>query len=242
MQRNIENANVKVIKELLKKIKLGILSMQNDYKNLFSDDELIFFQSIYRLIVKQIDFLEKNVVNKEDILFILRYDDLLKPYIFRCWDYEVNNGFKFVSWFKNDKLGNVPPIVSTTFSNNFEETFCEARYGISYEVTLKGFLGACNKDAATLVEDISRLSFYTIGRTKDDKVVNSYNLATPIITPIQVFDKSDNNYKSKHNEIILDSRYIIPKSVICVDENDMDMVNLISSKYNIPIDNCYRKL
>ena len=61
MLRNIENANVKVIKELLKKIKLGILSMQNDYKNLFSDDELIFFQSIYRLIVKQIDFLEKNV-------------------------------------------------------------------------------------------------------------------------------------------------------------------------------------
>ena len=87
-----------------------------------------------------------------------------------------------------------------------------------------------------MIETADKQSIYTIGKTAEGKVINSYNFATPIITPKQVFDKSDNTYMSKHNEIILDSRYIKPKSVIYTDENDIEIVKQISQRFNIPIE------
>ena len=43
----------------------------------------------------------------------------------------------------------------------------------------------------------------------DDKVVNSYNLDTKIITPMQLVRGCNSGYKSNHNELVLDSSKII---------------------------------
>ena len=71
----------------------------------------------------------------------------------------------------------------------------------------------------------------------NDKVVNSYNLATPIITPKQATSESENTYQSKHNEIILDARYVIPIKIICIDDRFIDLAKSISEENNIPFDN-----
>lgn len=242
MFRFLDNSNIGKVVLLLKSINLGIKSMINDYAFLYTESEIVFLNKISELLCKMINKIEKNNYNIKEIIEILQYEKKLKPYAFRTWNYEYQNGKEYISWFKYDKLVDTPPIVSSTFG--FGDSFCESRYGISYQVNIDGFLGACNKDAATLIEKADRRSIYTIGKTSDARVVNSYNLATPIITPIQIFDKTDNSYKSKHNEVILDSRYIIPIKVVYTNSNDLKMVNAISLKYNIPIElkkNSYTK-
>lgn len=236
MLRKINKDNVNKIIELLKNISLGIHSMIYDYTNLFTDDELKLFDKIDKLIEKQISKLQNNEFDINEVSTTLEYETFLKSYAFKCWDFEAKNGGKYVSWFKTDTLKDMPKVISSTFSKEMSETFCEARYGIRYEVSIDGFLGACNKDAATLIDKTENRSLYTIGQIEDNKIVNSYNLATPIITPTQAFDKSTNNYRSKHNEIILDSRYIKPISVVYADDADLEIVNMISAKYEIPIE------
>ena len=44
----------------------------------------------------------------------------------------------------------------------------------------------------------------------------------------------NSNYKSKHNEIILDAKYAIPVEIICIDDDFIDLANEISKKYSIP--------
>lgn len=236
MLRVIKNEDQKIIVKLLTNINLGIKSMIYDYTKLYTTDEINLFNNIHKLINNHIEKILNNNYTNEEIYEILKYEDYLKPYIFRCWNYEYKNGYMYISWFKEDKLNDPPQVVSSTFSYDINDTFCESRYGINYEVYIDGFLGACSKDAATLIESPFKTSIYTIGKTLDGNIINSYNLATTIITPIQVLDKNLNTYKSKHNEIILDSKYIKPISIIYTNNNDLDMVNLISSKYNIPIE------
>lgn len=236
MSRIIENTDKKTIIKLLENINLGIESMIHNYSNLYTNDEISLFKNIHKLISIQIKKLLNNNYTQKEIYEVLKYESYLKPYIFKCWEYEYKNGYMFISWFKNDKLNDIPKVISSTFSYDVNDTFCDSRYGINYEVAIDGFLGACSKDAATLIESPSKTSIYTIGETSDGNIINSYNLATPIITPIQTLDKNLNTYKSKHNEIILDSKYVKPLSVIYTNNNDLDMVNLISYKYNIPIE------
>ena len=69
---------------------------------------------------------------------------------------------------------------------------------------------------------------------EDERVVNSYNLSTPIITPKQTIDSKNNNYKSKHNEIILDAKFATPLEIVCIDDNYIDLAIELSNKYNIP--------
>lgn len=240
MLRKVENVNNEKILQLLKNINMGIYSMIFDYLKLYSKNEISMLISIYNLINDQIYKIENNIVNIQEIESILEYENYLKTFVFRCWNLEVENGYRYVSWFKSDKLEEMPPVVSATFSCEVGDTFCDARYGINYSVKNEGFLGACNKDAATIIEERSKKSIYTIGEI-NDKIVNSYNLATPIITPLQVLNKSLNSYKLKYNEVILDSRYIKPISVIYLNDNDLDMVNEISLKYNIPIELGYSR-
>lgn len=235
MLRIIENASRQKIMELLQNIALGISSMVHDYIFLFSDEEVSLLKNTLMKLNEEINQIKNGTINLESIYSLLLCEDYLKPLVFRCWNFEKNNNYRFISWFKNDFIGEMPSVISATFSCNNDDTFCNSRYGISYEVFINGFLGACNKDAATLIEDKSKRSIYTIGETGDDRVINSYNLATPIITPLQTFDKSANCYKSKHNEIILDSRFIKPTSVVYFDDNDLEIVNFISEKYNLPI-------
>lgn len=236
MLRIINNANEQKVIELFQNIKNGIISALTNYIFLYDNDEVNILNDSLLLVNEQINRMKNGNYILEDISSALLCEDYLKPLIFKCWDFENKNGCQYISWFKNDFLRDMPPVVSATFSSGNEDSFCNSRYGINYEVFIDGFLGACNKDAATLIEDSSRNSIYTIGKIADDKVINSYNLATPIITPHQVFDKSSNDYKSKHNEIILDSRFIKPVSVTYTNDDDLEMVYLISSKYKIPVD------
>ncbi len=232
MLRVIEHANPNKITELFSKIHDGIISMILDYNFLYNHEELDLIRNVLYLI----DTENKNKkYSVENIYKILSCEDYLKPLVYRCWEFEnkYQNG-KFISWFKNDTLGDMPQVISSTFSSNVKNTFCNARYGIQYDISIDGFLGACNKDAATIIEDPTKASIYTIGKTAEGKVINSYNLSTPIITPAQVLDTSTNEYRSKHNEVILDSRYIQPVCVIYTSSNDLDIVNNIASKYNIP--------
>jgi len=241
MLRIVENATHNKIIELLLKINLGINSMINDYNNLYTKEELLLFDNIIKMINKVIEKVKNGTFYNKEIYQVLEYEDKLKPYIFKCWYYEVKNGCEYISWWHGNKIGDMPLIVSTTFSSDLKDTFCDYKSGICYEVFIDGFLGACDKDAATLIEDVSRQSLYTIGKTVDGRIVNSYNLATPIITPMQVFDKSNNNYQSKHNEIILDSRYIKPIRIVYTDDQNLEYVNLLSSKYNIPVESRIQK-
>lgn len=210
--------------------------MINDYTELYSTEEINLFSTIQWKINDQLNKILSNNYNYEELSIILEYEINLKPYAFRCWNFEFENGCQYISWFKSDELKKMPLVISSTFSDNVNDPFCDSRYGISYRVSEEGFLGACNKDAATLIEDSTKASIYTLGKTSDGRLINSYNLATPIITPIQVFGKSSNDFKSKYNEIILDSRYIYPIKVVYTNENDLDMVTLISCKYDIPIE------
>lgn len=231
MLRTIENANRKNLVELLQKINNGIKSMIYNYTILYNEKELELFNKISKLFEYQKQQVENNNFNNNDIYLLLKCEDFLKPFIFRSWIYEEKNGHQYISWFKKDKLGNMPQVVSSTFGIN--NNVCNSRYGINYKVPINAFLGACNKDAATIITNAEN-SLYTIGKTSDGKTINSYNLATPIITPIQTFDKKNNQYKFKYNEVILDSRYIEPVSIIYTNNNDLEMVNKIKEKYHIP--------
>ncbi len=233
MYRKIENTNPIIILKLLTNIKNGIISMINDYTDCYSSQELVLLNNCLKNTQIQINKLSNKETNIQEIYSILQYEDILKELSYRCWILENNNGTEYIHWFKKDKINDDSKVISTTFGEN--NSFCNARYGIKYDVSIAGFLGAFNKDAATIIEN-KKPSIYTIGITEDNKVINSYNLATPIITPIQVFDHSTNDYKTKYNEIILDKRYIKPKSIICTNENDINIVTLISKKYNIPIE------
>lgn len=237
MNRNIDNCNTTILLRLLEKIYQGINSMINDYKYLYSDRELDLLLKVLNDVKMVINEISNDHIDKNDIKRILCYEELLKPYSFRTWMSEHDNGSQYVSWFKTDTLGDMPSVLSTTFGDT--DSFCFSRCGISYEVDLEGFLGACSKDAATVVEKNSKQSIYTIGFDKNENVINSYNFATPLMTPKLVCDSSDNDYMSKHNEIILDSRYVKPVSVIYTSENDIEFVSMISKKLNIPLE--YKK-
>ena len=231
--RNITQASHERITQLLKKIMDGIHSTLSFYNFLYNKKEIEILKKSYYLLEKQLTQVMNNNYTKEKVLETLNLEEELKPLIFKTWQYEFNQGNEYISWFKKDKLGNIPPVVSVTFGDS--EHFCNGRYGISYEVNLKGFLGAYPKDAGTVAEPKGRRSIYTIGEN-DTYVFNSYNLLTPIITPMQAMQKVFNDYPSKHNEIVLDSRFIKPIKVIYTNENDLDMVNLISNKYHLPIE------
>ncbi|MEG1015826.1 MAG: hypothetical protein RR984_01555 [Bacilli bacterium] len=236
MLRNLEDVS-KTKSLLLEKINSGILSMLCDYNYLYNDLEIKLLEEANQLLNIGIEQVRSEI--KIDILKLKKLFELeikLKPFCYRCWQMESVNGFNYISWFKEDKLKQNPAITSATFFSGLNSTFCNSRYGIKYDITIEAFLGACEKDAATLIEEEDRHNLYTIAKTIDGKVINSYNLATTLITPKQVFCSSYNTYLSKHNEIILDSRYITPVSVVYFDDNDLDMVTLISQKYTIPIE------
>ena len=136
---------------------------------------------------------------------------------------------------KNDKINLSNPVISATFGN--VDSFCNAVIGVKYKVNIDAFIGACEKDAATVIEDKSKKSIYTIMDLDNEKVVNSYNLATSIITPKQTINAEDNTYLSKHNEVLLDRRYAIADKIICIDEKYNDLAKSISLEYDIPFDN-----
>lgn len=231
---NITNRNSLFL--IIQKIKAGIQSTLIYYNHLYNEEELHILKENLKLCDNAIKDLENiDTIDHSKIYSILLLETELKELIFRTWQEESRNGFNYISWLKEDRFNHKKEYISATFSNDNLHTFCDSRVGIKYDVPIDGFLAACEKDAGSVLEYPHRKSIYTVGLF-NNKIINSYNLATPIITPIQVFDKSNNKYESKHNEIILDSRYVFPLCVIYFNDDDLNFVNLVSSTYNIPIE------
>lgn len=237
MIRKIEQANHKKITELLEIIKDGIVSSLTDYSFLYNEQEQSILIKALDDIKKVFTIIKDGNISLEELQKVFGYEEILKPLIFKSWEFESSRGAEFIYWFKTDNYKSFENAISTTFSNDFTDSFCGANYGIAFDITIDGFLGACNEDAATMMQDEKFLSIYTIGKTNDHQVINSYNLATPIITPKQVFDKKDNTYHSKHNEIILDARFIKPKYVVFLGDDISEFGQSLAEIYHIPVKN-----
>ena len=233
------------IKNVVSLFNLFITSIDNvfeNYKILYRDDELKYLQEIQSKIYDILSHIQNHndydeIMNK--IKEGLALESILKAYIFRCWEHEINEGARLISWFKSDKIGKMPIFISCTLlPGDVKEynTFCQSRYGIAYDLCLEGFLGACSKDAATILVNESLKNIFSIGESETSQIVNSYNLATPVMTPKMILSDDNNDYPSKHNEIILDSRFVKPKSVVYSNEEDLVMVHKLSELYNIPLE------
>lgn len=225
-----EKINNNLIDRLISKVLSGIANILENYSFLFTEEEIKKLMNSAGILSNT-----KNESVERKISIVGVVEESLKPYAFRCFAYEKEHGGSFISWLKDDNLKEDLTIVSSTFSSDNDITFCDSKVGIKYDVPIDGFIAACEKDAATLVETSDRKSIYTVGEI-GNKVINSYNFATPIITPGQVFDSSNNSYMSKHNEMILDAKSIRPVSVICLDDSCIEIAKSISEKYGIPME------
>ena len=222
MIRKIEQANHKKITELLEIIKDGIVSSLTDYSFLYNEQEQSILIKALDDIKKVFTIIKDGNISLEELQKVFGYEEILKPLIFKSWEFESSRGAEFIYWFKTDNYKSFENAISTTFSNDFTDSFCGANYGIAFDITIDGFLGACNKDAATMMQDEKFLSIYTIGKTNDHQVINSYNLATP-------------TYHSKHNEIILDARFIKPKYVVFLGDDISEFGQSLAEIYHISV-------
>ena len=149
----------------------------------------------------------KNISFSVNELPVSDLERLLTPYIKRIWDYELSNGeYHIISWNKN---ATPPTRTFATISKGYDIlSICNSDNGSEYQITYDAIIGGSVKDGATVIEDKSKKSDFTIYEY-DDKVVNSYNLDTKIITPMQLIRGCNSGYKSNHNELVLDSSKII---------------------------------
>lgn len=170
----------------------------NYYFNYLTEEEIVYINEI----LKNQHFSKTEI---EKLLFIAE----------KIWDNELATGdYIVVSWSKYANQKRKSFITFATLSKRDDITsFCDSNLGIEYMISYKSIIGALNKDGATLIENIEKKNDYTLA-VINNKVINSYNGATKLITPIQLLDKSDNTYLSKHNELILDSRLITEKQEI----------------------------
>lgn len=233
-----KNINNNMIFVLARRILSGINSIINHYYLLFNDVELSLLVSSGELLKKYID---NDTMEKKELLdYVSILENKLKPLAFRCWEYEVKNGCNYVSWLKDGNYKSGVSVISSTFSQNEEKIFCNSEIGIKYEVNIDAFVAACEKDAASLKEKNNRASLYTIRELPNGDVINSYNLATPIITPRQLIEFSQNDYLSNHNEIILDGRFVKPLSIVCLSSIYAETAEDLSEKLNVPIEFKYK--
>lgn len=168
-----------------------------------------------------IDYLE--CLNKQDIEKIKKIlerinesnkienlENKILPIVEKIWDAELSSGkYLIISWYKHttDELPQKIVTYATISEKDNIIQFCDLRLGVIYKINYKSIIGALNRDGATVVEDIDKKNKYTIGII-GDKVINSYNGATKLITPKQLINPINNSIQTKHNELILDNRYI----------------------------------
>ena len=164
------------------------------------------------LTVDEISFI-RNILNSQ--IFDKTQTDELLNIAEKIWDNELaTDKYVVISWSKFAEQKRKKFVTFATLSRKEDIiSFCNSNLGIEYSITFKALIGALNKDGATLIEDLNKKNDYTLAII-DNKVINSYNGATKLITPIQLLDQSDNDYHSKHNELILDTRYITEKKKI----------------------------
>lgn len=207
--------------ELLDIFDRTLSEMITYYSDLYTEDELKLFVN-YKFKI--------NKMSNISIEEIRNIENSLKEFVHRIWDFELKNGKKLISWLKNDEYVNKDLTFCNLIDDDFN-SFCNCGLGIRYNISNNAIIGALYKDGATLLEN-KEPGFFTIGKV-GEKVINSYNRATPIITPSIVLKDDSNNYFTKYNEVILDSKYIIPFEVLgtSVYENE---VKLLSDKLNVP--------
>lgn len=215
------NSNELIIRRLSVIILESIRSMIQDYSFLYSEEELSLLRSM----------LDK-MMSSQTLDTINLVEEKLKGLAFRTWEFEEKQGSSFIHWLKHDVLNTENPVLSSTFGD--VDPFCNSVVGIRYKTPVEGFLGAREKDAGCVVEGANRQSMYTIKVLDDGRVVNSYNLGTPLMTPKLAMDTRNNDYKSRHNEIMLDASIAVPVEVVCNNDRYIDLAIKISKKYGIP--------
>lgn len=187
---NIEQIKIKQILELSK-------SIFENYMNYLSSHEI---DKIRELVLKS-----KN----ESYLNIKEVEEFFTPILERIWNQELKSGkYIIISWNKYAENKESRDVTFATLSKvDNIITFCNLEEGTEYEISWQALLGACPTDGATLIQEKEKRSKYTIGEI-NGKVINSFNHASKFFTPIQLVGEVPNNYKSKHNELILDSALI----------------------------------
>lgn len=104
MSRIIANENSKTIEDLLKKMYIGVGSIIVDYKDLYSNGELALLTSIKTIMKNQLNQLEEGTIDEEEINMVLSFEQVLKPFIFRTWNYEERKGAKYIAWQNSDYI------------------------------------------------------------------------------------------------------------------------------------------
>ena len=156
--------------------------------------------------LKLIDEILKGI-NDKDLKLL---EERMMPVVSKIWEIELSSDkYKIISWNKFATEKDKHDITFATISRKDEIIpFCDLKEGTEYRISYASLIGALNKDAATLIEDSSHKNQYTIA-TIGDKVVNSYNGATRLITPYQLVSLDlDSGYKSNYNELILKTSMI----------------------------------
>lgn len=184
---NIKDLRQKQVLELCK-------SLLEDYQQCLTDLEKEQIRALLNT--------DESLINSEDILL---------PIVEKVWNLELKSGnYVVISW---NKYAASKPEGIVTFATLCQKDnivpFCDMTTGIQYEIGYHSLVGALFKDGATLIEDLEKQNDYTIGII-GDKVINSYNGATKLITPKQLLNQNNNQYRSKHNELILNTEYIKP--------------------------------
>lgn len=221
---HIRKANV-----LVEKFISCVESMLIDYISLFSLDEQ---KQLISALQQLKEYQKKNFLDEEEqireleTLFLLEIS--LKPLVMKCWQREIN----IISWLKDDCYREKETCISATLGGGDDcHSFCESIVGIEYEITEEAFCGANEEDAAVRVEK-KRASIYTV-LEEEDYVINSYNMATPLITPAQIYDK----WKT-YCEIILDAHYAKKIAVVYKGgESGYKIAKPLSEKLGLPLKN-----
>jgi len=171
-------------------------------------------QSLLSDYINYLDQKEKeiiqNIINHiDDFSTLDNITNELLPIIEKIWNIKLNSGeYIIISWYKHtDKIPQNLVTYATISKRDDIIQFCDLRYGMEYKICFKSILGALNVDGGTVVEKTDKDNDYTVGRI-DGFAINSYNGATKLITPKQLLKRTHNTYQSKHNELILDNRYI----------------------------------
>jgi len=224
--------------ELVHQFESCIETMLTTYSSQFNKEEEQLLVDSLRQIKTYLNFpfstMEDRLLNLKNLLSL---EDLLKPFVLRCWEMDCAKGIQIISWLKDDQYRKKERVISASLKTDYNfNVFCDGIIGISYDVSFSSYLGALFKDAAVIVSNQEK-SLYTLIET-EDYIVDSYSMATPLITPYEI---TRNIPEGKYCEIVLDARYAVPKNVVYFREEDYDMAESLSKKLGLPIQNLNAK-
>lgn len=220
--------------DLVRQFSSCLETMLATYSFLFSKEEEI---SLIESLKSVKFYLNNKFLNEEEQLDYLKnlmtLEDLLKPFVLRCWQSDFEKGSQAISWLKDDQYRKKDTVISAslTTENSFN-IFCDGLIGLSYKLDSNSYLGALPRDAAVVV-NTGEGSIYSL-MSNEDYVIDSYGMATPIITPYEI---ARDMQEGKYCEIVLDARYAVPTSIVYFRDDDYDMAESLAQQLNLPIQN-----